>query len=258
MSVSGEAAEGSAASAAAARRVLALPGGGSRSPARPPCVPNRGSIRPFWRAPSGRNGGAPPAARCAPWACARAPCGSIATCCAGSGISWRSAAPARGLAAPHPNWPGRFSTGSRTVTHPGPGPPPTSRRCAPCSTNSAARPSPPASRRRSGRAASTTCCRPRRSAGCCGRPARPAIGSRFCCMTLRRSYAVQCLRDGTDVRQLQESLGHRHVETTLAYCRYLPPNGSDVLAGGPCAFRLAASESPCFPPALAGVQSSGP
>ena len=42
-----------------------------------------------------------------------------------------------------------------------------------------------------------------------------------CCMTLRHSYAVARLRAGDNIRDIQESLGHRHVETTLLYERYL-------------------------------------
>jgi site-specific recombinase XerD len=51
------------------------------------------------------------------------------------------------------------------------------------------------------------------------------------CRILRRSYAVQCLRDGMDVEKLRDSLGHLHVDSTLVYCRYLAPKtgeGKDV------------------------------
>jgi integrase/recombinase XerD len=40
-----------------------------------------------------------------------------------------------------------------------------------------------------------------------------------CCTTLRRSYTVQCLRDGMNARELQENLGHKLLETTLDYSR---------------------------------------
>jgi len=44
-------------------------------------------------------------------------------------------------------------------------------------------------------------------------------------MTLRHSHAVTRLREGENIRVLQEDLGHRLVETTLAYSRYiLPPD----------------------------------
>jgi integrase len=88
--------------------------------------------------------------------------------------------------------------------------------------------------------------------------AKAGLTKEVCCRTLRRSYAVQCLRDGMNVRQLQESLGHQHVETTLQYCRYLPPkaaNNSDALF---CEFRLQPLEPSPFAPALAAIQCSAP
>jgi len=41
------------------------------------------------------------------------------------------------------------------------------------------------------------------------------------CMTLRHSYAVDCLRHGVSTRDLQEALGHKRITTTLEYRRYL-------------------------------------
>jgi integrase len=46
-----------------------------------------------------------------------------------------------------------------------------------------------------------------------------------CCMTLRHSYAVARLRAGDNIRDIQESLGHHHIETTLQYRRYLATDG---------------------------------
>lgn len=36
------------------------------------------------------------------------------------------------------------------------------------------------------------------------------IMKEVCCRTLRRSYAVQCLRDGMDVASLRQNLGHKY------------------------------------------------
>jgi hypothetical protein len=44
------------------------------------------------------------------------------------------------------------------------------------------------------------------------------------CMTLRHSYAVDRLRVGDSIRDIQDSLGHCTVETTLQYHRYLAPD----------------------------------
>jgi len=51
------------------------------------------------------------------------------------------------------------------------------------------------------------------------------IGKKVTCMTLRHSYAVDCLRGDMSVRQLQQLLGHRSLFTTMGYCRYILPAG---------------------------------
>jgi integrase len=88
------------------------------------------------------------------------------------------------------------------------------------------------------------------------------------CRTLRRSYAVQCLRDGMDVEKLRDSLGHLHVDSTLAYCRYRTPNratlwfvgltpktgeGKDVWVN-----RQAPLPCVAFTPAVGTIQCSAP
>jgi hypothetical protein len=45
------------------------------------------------------------------------------------------------------------------------------------------------------------------------------IGKIVTCMTLRHSYAVDCLRHGMTEVQLQRNLGHKSIETTLLYQR---------------------------------------
>ena len=52
-------------------------------------------------------------------------------------------------------------------------------------------------------------------------------------MTLRHTYAVQSLEAGSNVRELQESLGHRLVQSTMRYLGYLPPALSPLGATGP-------------------------
>ena len=82
------------------------------------------------------------------------------------------------------------------------------------------------------------------------------ISKEVCCRTLRRSYAVQSLRDGVDVESLRDSLGHLHVESTLAYCRYLVPKTGEGKAAG--ALRPAPLPCTAFPPALGAIQCSAP
>ncbi len=43
-------------------------------------------------------------------------------------------------------------------------------------------------------------------------------------MTLRHSFAVQCLREGANIRQVQEALGHKNLETTMMYLQYQLPD----------------------------------
>ncbi len=37
------------------------------------------------------------------------------------------------------------------------------------------------------------------------------------CMTLRHSYAVACLKAGVNIREVQEAIGHKRIQTTLRY-----------------------------------------
>jgi hypothetical protein len=54
-------------------------------------------------------------------------------------------------------------------------------------------------------------------------------------LTLRHTYAVDCLEAGATVREVQAALGHAHVETTLRYerCRLPPEARIDGIAGSP-------------------------
>jgi len=53
--------------------------------------------------------------------------------------------------------------------------------------------------------------------------ATATVGRPVSCMTLRHAYAIQCLRNGTNIRALQQCLGHKSVKTTLRYQRCIPP-----------------------------------
>ena len=59
-----------------------------------------------------------------------------------------------------------------------------------------------------------------------------------------------------DVEKLRDSLGHKHVDSTLAYCRYLAPKIEEGKAAG--ALRLVPLPCTAFPPALGAIQCSAP
>ena len=64
------------------------------------------------------------------------------------------------------------------------------------------------------------------------------VGGPFSGMTLRHSYALHALRRGTNIRALQEALGHQNPKTTLEYTRWLVPDAVspfDRLGGVDCA-----------------------
>jgi site-specific recombinase XerD len=57
---------------------------------------------------------------------------------------------------------------------------------------------------------------------------RSGIGKRVTCHTLRQSFATHLLRNGYDVRTIQELLGHKSVKTTMIYTHVLEQPGLGV------------------------------
>lgn len=51
-----------------------------------------------------------------------------------------------------------------------------------------------------------------------------AIGKPVCAMTLRHAYGVESLRAGANVAQVQESLGHLSIKTTMQYQHHILPD----------------------------------
>jgi integrase len=59
---------------------------------------------------------------------------------------------------------------------------------------------------------------------------RARIGKHVGCHTLRHSFATDLLRDGYDIRTVQELLGHADVRTTMVYTHVLNRGGRGVLS----------------------------
>ncbi|HEX9692975.1 MAG TPA: integron integrase [Gemmatimonadales bacterium] len=58
------------------------------------------------------------------------------------------------------------------------------------------------------------------------------LGKRVTCHTFRHSFATQLLRDGYDIRTVQELLGHKDVRTTMIYTHVLNRGGFGVRSPG--------------------------
>ena len=57
---------------------------------------------------------------------------------------------------------------------------------------------------------------------------RSGIVKRATCHTLRHSFATQMLRDGYDVRVVQQLLGHKDIRTTMIYLHVVDQVGYGV------------------------------